>query len=171
VDDDSTITTSFGSNQRQLTRCGLDSESPLLIAGFETSLLGHNPDLQEVYGLDVGRVIFTVLDPRTSHSAPLFHSSKAILEEPPIEKEDERCTAYFMATTSCFYIYFSLITTSCQQGGPLLPLRSEPESFGFPAGRTIDDHQVPGLQGMQTMTDVALVPWQGPHEVLMTARD
>jgi hypothetical protein len=43
----------------------------------------------------------------------LFHSTKAILEEPPIEKEDERCTAYFMATTSCFYIHFLLITTSC----------------------------------------------------------
>ena len=43
----------------------------------------------------------------------LFHSTKAILEEPPIEEEDERYTAYFMATTSCFYIQFPLITTSC----------------------------------------------------------
>ncbi len=43
----------------------------------------------------------------------LFHSTKAILEEPPIEEEEERYTAYFMATTSCFYIQFPLITTSC----------------------------------------------------------
>jgi hypothetical protein len=43
----------------------------------------------------------------------LFHCTKAILEELPIEKEDERCPAYFMATTSCFYIHFPLITTFC----------------------------------------------------------
>jgi hypothetical protein len=35
------------------------------------------------------------------------------LEEPPIEKEAERYTAYFMTTTHCFYICFPLITTSC----------------------------------------------------------
>ena len=56
----------------------------------------------------------------------LLYSSKAILEELPMEKEAKRCTAYFMAPTSCFSIYFSLITTFCQLGSPFLPLRSEP---------------------------------------------
>lgn len=100
----------------------------------------------------------------------LFHSAKAILEEPPLEQEDERCTAYFMATTSCVDTYVPVITTSCPLGGPGLPLRSEPQGFGFPAGRTPHDHQAPDLTGLQTMTDGALVPWQGRHEVLMTAR-
>lgn len=74
-----------------------------------------------------------------------------------------------MATTSCFYIYIHLITTLCDLGGPFLPFRNEPQGFGFPAGRTPDNNQAPGLKSMQTMTDVALVPWQGPYEVLMTA--
>src|SRR5262245_45137385 len=68
-------------------------------------------------------------------------------------------------------IAFSLITTSCKLRGPFLPLRGEPHGFGFPAGRTSDDHQAPGLEGLQTRTDVALVPWQGAHQILMTARD
>ena len=51
-----------------------------------------------------------------------------------------------------------------------MPLRGEPHGFGFPAGRTPDDHQAPGLQGLQTMTAVALVPGQGSHQILMTAR-
>ena len=29
----------------------------------------------------------------------------------------------------------------------------------------------PGFEGVQTMTDMALVPCQGPHQVLMTARE
>ena len=64
-----------------------------------------------------------------------------------------------------------LITTSCKLRGPFLTLRGEPEGFGFPAGRTTDDNQASGLEGLQTMTDIALIPWQGPHEVLVTARD
>ena len=73
--------------------------------------------------------------------------------------------------TYCSYIAFSLITTSCELRGPFLTLGSEPQGFGFPTGRTPDDNQTPGLEGVQTMTDVAFVPWQGPHQVLMTARD
>jgi hypothetical protein len=64
---------------------------------------------------------------------------------------------------------FSLITTSCELRGPFLTLRSEPQGFGFPTRRTPDDNQALGLEGLQTMTDVALVPGQGPHQVLMTA--
>ncbi len=41
----------------------------------------------------------------------LFHSSKAMLEELPEEREDELCTAYFMATTSCVSLPFLFITT------------------------------------------------------------
>jgi hypothetical protein len=66
---------------------------------------------------------------------------------------------------------FSLITTSCELRGPFLTFGSEPQGFGFPTGRTPDDKQAPGLEGLQTMTDGALVPGQGPHQVLMTARD
>jgi hypothetical protein len=75
------------------------------------------------------------------------------------------------ALTYCFHIVFPLITTSCKLRGPFLTLRGEPYGFGFPAGRTPDDNQAPGLEGVQTMTDVALVPWQGPHQILMTARE
>jgi len=50
-------------------------------------------------------------------------------------------------------------------------LPGEPHGFRFPAGRTPDDHQAPCLEGTQTMTAVALVPWQGMHQVLMTARE
>lgn len=88
-----------------------------------------------------------------------------------MEKEAERCTASFMAATSCVSIDFPFITTSCQLGGPLLPLRSEPQGFGVPAGRTPDDKQAPGLKGLQTMTDGARGPGPGPHQVRMTAPD
>src|SRR5215467_9800518 len=73
--------------------------------------------------------------------------------------------------THCGYTVFPLITTSGQLGSPFLPLPSEPHGFRFPAGRTPDDNQTPCLEGTQTMTDIALVPWQGTHQVLMTARD
>src|SRR6516164_1438763 len=55
--------------------------------------------------------------------------------------------------------------------GPFLPLRGEPHGFRFSARRPADDKQAPGLEGVPTMTDMALVPCQGPHQVLMTARD
>src|SRR5262247_4402157 len=66
---------------------------------------------------------------------------------------------------------FHLITTSCKLCGPFLTLRGEPHGLGFPAGRTPDANQTPYLEGPQTMTDIALVPGQSPHQVLMTARD
>ena len=66
---------------------------------------------------------------------------------------------------------FPLITTSSKLRGPFLPLRGEPHGFGFPAGRTPDNNQAPSLAGLQTMTEVALVPWHGSHQLLMTARD
>src|SRR5215510_4455556 len=66
---------------------------------------------------------------------------------------------------------FPLITTSCKLYGPFLTLRGEPHGLGFPAGRTPDDNQAPSLEGSQTMTDIALVSGQSPHQVLMTARD
>ena len=56
-------------------------------------------------------------------------------------------------------------------GGPILPLRREPQGFGLPAGRTTNDNQAPCFKSLQTMTDVALVTWQGTHQILMTARD
>jgi hypothetical protein len=52
-----------------------------------------------------------------------------------------------------------------------LPLRGEPHGFGFPAGCTPDANPAPGLEGLQTMTEGALVPWHGSHQILMTARD
>src|SRR5262249_38278994 len=73
--------------------------------------------------------------------------------------------------TSCCYKAFPLITTSCELGSPFLPLQGEPHGFRFPTGRAPDDNQAPGLKGPQTMTDIALIPGQGPHQVLMTARD
>ena len=75
------------------------------------------------------------------------------------------------AITHCCYIVFGLITTSCELRGPFLPLRGEPYGFGFPAGCTTEDNQTPWLEGLETMTDVALVPWQGPHQILMTTPD
>jgi hypothetical protein len=54
---------------------------------------------------------------------------------------------------------------------PFLTLRSEPQGFSFPAGRPPDDNQAPSLEGLQTMTNVALVTRQGTPQVLMTARD
>ena len=99
-----------------------------------------------------------------SHSAPFFAVLKQFWQSLLKEEEDELYTDYFMSTTSCFYIQFPLITTSCKLRGPFLTLRSEPQGFGFPAGRTPDDNPAPRLKGVQTMTDVALVPWQGAHE-------
>src|SRR4029450_7233958 len=66
---------------------------------------------------------------------------------------------------------FPLITTSSNLRGPFLPLRGEPHRFGFPAGRTPDNNQAPCLEGLPTLTDVALVPWHAPPQLLMTARD
>jgi hypothetical protein len=75
------------------------------------------------------------------------------------------------ATTHCYYAAFLLITTSCKLCSPFLTLWGEPQGFGFPTGRTTDDNQAPCLEGVQTMTDVALVNWQDTHQILMTARD
>jgi hypothetical protein len=74
-------------------------------------------------------------------------------------------------TTHCCYIVFSLITTSCKVRGPFLTLRSEPQGFGFPTGRTTEGNQAPGLEGLETMTDVPLVTRHGTHQVLMTTPD
>jgi hypothetical protein len=63
------------------------------------------------------------------------------------------------------------ITTSSKLRGSLLPLRGEPHGCGFPAGRTPDNNQAPCLEGLQTMPEVALVPWHGSHQLLMTARE
>ena len=52
-----------------------------------------------------------------------------------------------------------------------MPLGSEPQGFGFPTGRTTEGNQAPGLEGLETMTDVALVTRQGTHQVLMTTPD
>jgi len=71
-------------------------------------------------------------------------------------------------TIHCCSIVFSLITTSCKVGGPFLTLGGEPQGFGFPTGRTTDDNQAPCLEGLETMTDVALVTRQGTYQVLMT---
>jgi hypothetical protein len=76
-----------------------------------------------------------------------------------------------MCYTPCSYTVFSLITTSRKLCGPFLTLRGEPQGFGFPSGRTPDDNQAPCFEGVQTMTDVAPVTWQGLHQVLMTTRD
>src|SRR5207244_6270781 len=54
------------------------------------------------------------------------------------------------ATSHCYYDTFLLITTSCELWSPFLPLWGEPQGFGFPTGRTPDDHQAPGLEGLQT---------------------
>jgi len=74
-------------------------------------------------------------------------------------------------TTHCCYIVFSLITTSCKLGSPFLPLQGEPHGFGFPTERTTAGNQAPGLEGLETMTDVALVTRQGTPQVLMTTPD
>lgn len=66
---------------------------------------------------------------------------------------------------------FLFITPSCARRGPLLPLRGEPQGCGCPARRTTDDHQAPGLEGLQTLPPVALVLWHGSHAARMTARE
>ena len=66
---------------------------------------------------------------------------------------------------------FSLITTACKLRSPFLTLQSEPQGFGFPTGRTTEGNQAPGLEGLETMTDVALVTRQGTPQVLMTTPD
>jgi len=43
----------------------------------------------------------------------------------------------------------------------LLTLRSEPQGFGFPTERTTEGNQAPGREGLETMTEVALVTRQG----------
>jgi hypothetical protein len=68
-------------------------------------------------------------------------------------------------------IVFLFITTSCELRGPFLPLRGEPHGFGVPPGRTTKNHQAPGLESRQTMTEVARVPGHGTHQVLRTARE
>ena|SRR4249919_1281074 len=75
------------------------------------------------------------------------------------------------ALTPCSSTVFSLLTTSRKLCGPLLTLRGEPQGCGCPAGRTPADHQAPGVEGVQTMTDGAPVTWHGVHQVLRTTRE
>src|SRR4029450_12676205 len=79
--------------------------------------------------------------------------------------------AVLRVVTSCFHVIFALITTSCKLRYPFLACRCEPQGFGLPAGRATDDNQAPCLQGMQTMADIALVAWQGTHQLLVTTGD
>jgi hypothetical protein len=53
-------------------------------------------------------------------------------------------------TTHCCSIVFSFITASCKVRGPLLTLRSEPQGFGVPTGRTPEGNQAPCLEGLET---------------------
>ena len=71
-------------------------------------------------------------------------------------------------TTHGCYLVFSFITTSCKVRGPFLTLRGEPEGCGLPTGRATDDNQAPCLEGLETMTAVALVPRPGTSQVLRT---
>lgn len=75
------------------------------------------------------------------------------------------------ATTICFYRAFLLITTSCELEGPFLTLWREPQGFGFPARRATNHNPAPLFQGLQAMTDIALIALYGAHEFLVTARD
>ena len=102
----------------------------------------------------------------------LFRPSEAILEEPPAETGGGSCIQTISCVTTHYcYIVFSFITTSCKVRGPLLPLQSEPQGFGFPTERTPEGNQAPGREGLETMTDVALVSRQGTPQVLMTIPD
>jgi hypothetical protein len=101
----------------------------------------------------------------------LFRTSEAIFSRAFSREGGNYIQTMSCAATHCCYTTFSLITTSCKLRGPFPTLWGEPQGFGFPAGRTLDDNQAPCLEGMQTMTDVALVPWQGSHQILMTTRD
>src|SRR5215470_9676529 len=82
----------------------------------------------------------------------LFRTFEAILEDASRERSRGYIQTIACPTTHCCYIGFSLITTSCKLRGPFLTLRSEPQGFGFPTGRTPNDNQAPGLEGLQTMT-------------------
>src|SRR5262245_1409066 len=106
-----------------------------------------------------------------SHSAPLSALLKPFSKSLRQRAERALYPDYVMCYNSLLLQPPPLITTSCKLGGPILPLRCEPQGFGLPAGRTTDDNQAPCFKRLQTMTDVALVTWQGPHQVLMTARD
>src|SRR4029450_1389844 len=93
----------------------------------------------------------------------LFRTFAAIFEEPPVEGGSGALYGLFSCPiTHCCYTVLPLIPTSCKRGDPFLPLRGEPHGFRFPAGRTPNDNQAPCFEGLQTMTEVALVPWQGP---------
>jgi transposase-like protein len=101
----------------------------------------------------------------------LCHISAAILEEPSVEGGsgaiDRRVHVLY---PSCCAPAFPFIPTSCKLGSPFLPLQGEPHGFRWPAGRTPDDNQASCLVGPQTLTAVALVPWEGTPQVLLTAR-
>ena len=88
----------------------------------------------------------------------LFRTSEAILGKPPIARRGGNSRQTLTCPlTHCGYMAFSLITTSCGLGSPFLPLPGEPHGFRFPAGRTPDDNQASCLEGVQTVTDIALV--------------
>ena len=75
------------------------------------------------------------------------------------------------ALTICFYRVFLLITTSCNLEGPFLTFVSEPQGFGFPTRRAVNDNPAPRFQGAETMTDIALIALEGAHQCLVAARD
>ena len=54
---------------------------------------------------------------------------------------------------------------------PFFACRCQLEGFRFPAVRPHDHQEPSGLQGAQTMTDIALVPLEAADEILMTTRD
>jgi hypothetical protein len=107
--------------------------------------------------------------PGTSRRTARPHPPKvSLVGESPSQTRRLSGTAcgVFHAFQSCAS-WRAFITTSRKLRGPFLTLQGEPHGFGLPAGRTSDDHQAPGLEGVQTMTDVTLVPWQSTHPVLV----
>ena len=73
--------------------------------------------------------------------------------------------------TLCFYELLLLITTSRKLAGPFLTLWGQPQGFGFPTGRAVDDKPAPRFQGAEAMTDIPLIALEGAHQLWVAARD
>ena len=105
-----------------------------------------------------------------SHSAPFFYTAIAIFAEPPVERRVGAISRPFRPPNSLLLHFFLLNHNFLQVARPILTLWSEPQGFGFPPGERPMTIR-PRASRVWTMTDVPLVARQGPHQLLMTARD
>jgi endonuclease-3 len=105
------------------------------------------------------------------HSAPFSGIPKQFCPRACRERRPNSPRMLSSPITLCFSKLLLFITTSRNLAGPLLTRWGQPQGFGLPTGRAVNDKPAPRFQGAEAMTAMPLIALEGAHQLLVAARD